>query len=89
MQFTWNDHIICLQGVSDNTLQEVSLKQLQRLQATNLISEYYHLHMSTSHFYHSKSIPTSISPLLDKYEFLFHDPSIDLQQDPLIIKFIN
>lgn len=65
-----------LHGVSENTMQEISSSQLQHLQATNAISEFYHLHMSTSNDsspFKLRNIPPLILPLLDKYDFLFHD----------------
>lgn len=59
-------------------LQEVSSKQLQPLQSTNSISEFYHLHLHTPHHYAittSDSIPSMFLPLIQKYDTLFQEPN--------------
>lgn len=76
MEFTWQNEKILLQGLSDSIVHEVSSKQLQRLQHTNSISEFYQLQVQdTSLSNNSDPLPVTpkILPLLTKYDTLFHE----------------
>lgn len=67
MQFDWLGNTIHLDGLRDTAITEISSSQLNRLQATNSISAFYHLQLS----HHTQenipdlaSIPRVLSPLL-------------------------
>lgn len=74
MELTWQDKPIEFQGLPDAILQEVSSKQLECLQSTNSISQFYHLHLHTpQHCANNTSdvIPVKILPLIQKHNSLF------------------
>lgn len=48
MKFHWIGSTIALQGISDNTVTEISPTQLKRLHDTKYVSGYFHLAMACS-----------------------------------------
>lgn len=76
MDFSWQGSKIHLQGIRDPTITEISSSQLNRLQATNSISAFYHLEMRPHYppnFQDFSSAPPPIIPILREFSHLFHD----------------
>lgn len=78
MTFMWNGHEVQLKGISKKRVYEITSSQLKRYKQPIPFAAFYHLQLSSLKGVtnsESATPPPYILPLIQKYKFLFQEPT--------------